>query len=323
VPLIELAIAPEVVDWVLDEPSPAGIDYYETVRRGVRAQHRLGYDVVKVSATLGVVIPRLQAGAEAGVDTERQWLDEHSGPIATLAEAEAYNWPGVDDVDFKPIEAAAEVLPAGMKIVAFCGGVLELAMDLIGMEKLMLATRRDPDLVAAVVERVGKLLESVFERYCTYDAIGALWLGDDLGHKHGTLLSPKWLIEHIVPWYGRFAEIAHRNGRPFMMHTCGNTAAVMDAIVEQGIDAKHSFEDGIEPVEQFYDRWHDQIAVLGGVDVHILATGGEDAIQQRAREILQHVRGRGGYALGSGNSIPNYVPGEHFVAMIETLRKEE
>ena len=95
----------------------------------------------------------------------------------------------------------------------------------------------------------------------------------------------------------------------------------MPAMVATGIDAKHSFEDGIEHVEAFYDRWHERIAVLGGVDLHLLATGSEAEIAARTQTILEHAAPTGGYACGSGNSIPNYVPVEAYLTLVETVAR--
>ncbi len=325
VPLIELAIHPRIAAILLDEPTPPTCDAddaTENVRRNVRLHHRLGYDVVKVSATIPWTVHRLTGRDDSTLsrgDDTRAWTDEHHGPIGTVDDIEQYAWPRPDSVDFRPMDAAVAALPDGMAILGFSGGVLEFAMDLIGMERLMLATVREPELVAAVIERVGRTILGVFEAYCQIDAVKALWLGDDLGHKHGLLISPRVLRRHVLPWYRRFADLAHRHGRPFLLHTCGNTRAIMaDLVDDVGIDAKHSFEDGIEPVEQFYDRWHDRIAVLGGVDVHLLAAGDPDAVRARTLEILEHTAG-GAYAAGSGNSIPNYVPPENYLAMIEAV----
>lgn len=323
VPLIELAVHPEVVDALLDEPPPAAHDARAALRRNaeraVRVHHRLGYDVVKISAPIPWQVQRLDARDPTGPSTgsRREWMNEHSGPIGNLADLERFPWPRRQDVDFGPVDAAIEALPDGMALLGFSGGVLEFTMDLLGMERFMLATVRDPALVAAVVERVGATICGVLESYCQIDAVCAVWLGDDLGHKHGLLVSPKFLREHIVPWYKRYAELVHGSGRPFLLHSCGNTQSIMPTLVDEvGIDAKHSFEDGIEPVERFYDRWHDRIAVLGGVDVHLLSTGDDAAIRARVQEILEHTDA-GGYALGSGNSIPNYVPVENYLSMIE------
>jgi uroporphyrinogen decarboxylase len=128
------------------------------------------------------------------------------------------------------------------------------------------------------------------------------------------------LKAQVFPWYKRFADLAHEHGRPFLLHTCGNTASIMPALVDEvGIDAKHSFEDGIQPVERFIDEWGEKIAVFGGVDVHLLSVGDEAAIRARTLEILEYAAPRGGYAAGSGNSIPNYVPAEHYLAMVEAV----
>lgn len=324
IPLIELAVHPEVVTTLLAEPPVATgnprADLRIANQRAVRVQHRLGYDVVKVSAPIPFGVRRLQGQDNSSVSRGvREWLDEHRGPIGSLDDVECYAWPTVRDVDFGPLEAATEILPDGMALIGFAGGVLEFSMDLLGMERLMTSTRREPALVAAVIERVGQIIYGVFETYCRMDSVCAIWLGDDLGHKHGPLLSPKWLTEHIVPWYRRFAELAHEHGRPLLLHTCGNTATVMPAIVDAGIDAKHSFEEAIEPVECFYDRWIERIAVLGGVDVHLLSAGTEAEIKQRTRAILEHVAPRGGYACGSGNSIPSYVSATNYLALIEAV----
>lgn len=325
VPLIELAVHPDVVDALLDERAPAAPDARAALRaaaeRTVRLHHRLGYDVVKISAPIPFDVPRLAGQDPSALSSgPRQWTDEHTGPIGSRADLERFRWPAPGDVDFGPVEAAAAALPDGMALLGFSGGVLEFSMDLMGMERLMLASRRDPQLVAAVIEQVGRTILGVFETYCQMPAVVGLWLGDDLGHKHGLLVSPALLRAHVLPWYRRFAELAHRHGRPFLLHTCGNTRAIMPDLVEQvGIDAKHSFEDGIQPVEQFIDEWGDRVGVLGGVDVHLLAVGEPDAIRRRTLAILEHAAPRGGYACGSGNSIPNYVSPASYLTMLEAV----
>ena len=327
VPLIELAVHPEVTRTLLAEPAPDTADpravLHATIDQTVRLHHRLGYDVVKISAPIPWDVQRLagrdQSTLSSG-DDQRQWANEHTGPIQTPADFDRFAWPTIADVNFDPVERASHILPEGMAILGFSGGVLEFSMDLLGMQNFMLATVRQPDLVAAVCERVGRIIYEAFERYCQYDRVCALWLGDDLGHKHGPLVSPKTLQAHVFPWYRRYVELAHRHNRPLLLHSCGNLATVMPTLAgEVGIDAKHSFEDAILPAEDFYDQWHDRLAVLGGVDVHLLATGTEDAIRTRVKQILTRCAPQHGYAAGSGNSIPNYVPAESYLAMVEAV----
>jgi uroporphyrinogen decarboxylase len=323
IPLIELAVHPDVVTALLDEPAPPTPDACTNTRRNVRLLHRLGYDVVKVSAPIPFTVPRITGDDASDLSSgQRTWVDQHQGTIGSLDDVEKYPWPTANTIDFAPLDAARQTLPDGMRVIGFAGGVLEFSMDLIGMEQFMYATYDKPDMIAAVIDRVGHIILSVFESYCQMEHVCALWLGDDLGSRNGLLVSPALLEKHVFPWYRKFAELAHTHNRPFLLHSCGKTESLMPTLINQvGIDAKHSFEDNIQPVEQFLDAWGDRIAVLGGVDVNLLAVGETDAITDRVTRILEEAAPRGGYAAGSGNSIPNYVPPENYLTLIQTVAR--
>jgi uroporphyrinogen decarboxylase len=105
---------------------------------------------------------------------------------------------------------------------------------------------------------------------------------------------------------------------PFILHTCGQLQAIMDDLIEDvGIDAKHSFEDVIEPVESIVARYGDRIGIIGGVDLDLLSRGSEEQVRTRTREILTACAPSRGYVLGSGNSIANYIPIDNFLAMLD------
>jgi uroporphyrinogen decarboxylase len=122
----------------------------------------------------------------------------------------------------------------------------------------------------------------------------------------------------VLPWHKKYAALAHHRGLPYFLHSCGNLAAIMpDLIDDVGIDGKHSFEDAILPAEDFQARWGSRIAVLGGVDINILSKGTEDEVRKRTRQLIETCGARGRYAVGSGNSIPSYVPPSNYLAMLD------
>ena len=141
-----------------------------------------------------------------------------------------------------------------------------------------------------------------------------------MGFKTSTLIAPDQLREYILPWHARYARLAHEHGRPFILHSCGQIEAVMPDLVESvRIDGRHSYEDVIDPIERVHARWGHKVAVLGGVDVDLLARGTPQAVRRRTREILNACAPAGGYACGSGNSVTNYVPIANYLAMVETV----
>ena len=121
----------------------------------------------------------------------------------------------------------------------------------------------------------------------------------------------------VVPWHRKIAEVVHAAGRPTVMHSCGCLDAVMDDIVNViRHDGKHSYEDAIRPVEQAYEQMVGRIAVIGGLDVDFVCRSQPAEVFERAQAMLERVAGRGGYALGTGNSVPEYVPQENYFAML-------
>ena len=117
------------------------------------------------------------------------------------------------------------------------------------------------------------------------------------------------------------SALCHEHGILFLLHSCGNLDRVYEDLIDKvRIDAKHSFEDAILPVEKFSEMFRRRVAVIGGVDVDILARGSEAQVRARTRKILEACAPSGAFALGSGNSITNYVPVPNFLAMLDECR---
>jgi uroporphyrinogen decarboxylase len=147
-------------------------------------------------------------------------------------------------------------------------------------------------------------------------------VADDMGFSGGTLISPEMLRRYVFPYHRRLCETAHETGRLALLHSCGNLENVMDDVIDAGFDGKHSFEDKIMPVEEAYRRWGDRIAILGGLDMDLLARGSEDQVRRRTREVLDVCGAAGtGYALGTGNSVANYIPLENYLTMLDEGRR--
>ena len=318
VPFLELFADPEIIAAVLEEPPAPAKDKINNratlelwVDQRIRFWHYLGYDAFWLGANLSWgKLHSLESGDTAGLPREkRTWVNEQRGRIASWEDFDNYPWPAFKDVDFYPMEYAARHLPEGMGIIAQIGGVLEPAMWLMGYETFALALYEQPDLVEAIFKRLIEVYAPLAKTLVQMDGVVGLWMGDDMGHKNGPMISPRHLRKHVFPIQKQIAAITHAAGLPFLLHSCGNLASVMEDLIENvGIDAKHSFEDVIEPVEQFSHRWGARVSVIGGVDIDLLTRGSPEQIRTRTRQILTACAGSGGYILGTGNSVANYIP---------------
>ena len=304
-------------------------DLLDYVRREIELALFLGYDSVRLRTHTFVAFPRQQlATADAGTIAaglrrrERQWTNEHRGPIQTWEDLETYPWPEPEKGDFSLFEWLDKHLPAGMTVCGSCHQIFEQVSWLMGLETLCFALQDDPDLVDEVFKRVGETFVRLARVYAQIDTMGFFFGGDDMGFRGGTLLPPEVLREKCLPYHREVSRIAHEAGKLNLLHSCGKIDAIMPDLIEDvKIDGKHSFEDVSHSVVAAKRAWGDRIAVLGGIDVDFLCRADEAAIEERVRATLDVCQPGGGYCLGSGNSIANYVPVDSFLAMLAAGRR--
>ena len=187
----------------------------------------------------------------------------------------------------------------------------------------------DPELFADVYRSIGDLLVTLWSEFLPRfgDDFPVCRIGDDMGFKTGTLLAPRMLIDHVVPQYRRLIEIVHAAARPFLLHSCGRIFDLMEDLMAAGIDAKHSNEDAIAPFDEWIERYGRRIGLFGGVDTdHLCRMKPDDVYRFVLEQGERFRRTAAGFALGSGNSIPEYVPTDGYMAMIraaQELRRRE
>ena len=146
----------------------------------------------------------------------------------------------------------------------------------------------------------------------------AIFQGDDMGFKTGTLLAPDMLRTYCLPWQKKLAAMTHDSGRPYFLHSCGNLLQIMDDLIDDvKIDGKHSYENAIMPVQDFQKRFGGRIATLGGLDINILTRATPAEVRAETGRLMEICGPRGRYAVGSGNSIPSYIPVPNYLAMVE------
>ncbi len=227
---------------------------------------RMGYDFVRFEQDMGFPETHLElADTAPGSTKQRAWADEHKGAIMSWDDFERYPWPKIEEFDFFPFEYISSHLPEGMgMITCHGGGLYEHLSWIMSYEGLCMALYDAPDLVKAVADRIGGLLVKFYEQLLDLTGVIAIFQGDDMGFKTGTLLAPDALRTYCLPWQKKLAAMTHDTGRPYFLHSCGNLLAIMEDLIEDvKIDGKHSYENAIIPVQEFQKRFGDRIAVLG------------------------------------------------------------
>lgn len=293
----------------------------------IRFWLHMGYDYIRVSGGLSIPEVRHRATGDTAALSrgERGWVEEGIGVIESWDDYEVYPWHIMEKMDFAAYEYVSRRLPDGMKmLVCPSSGVFEISSEyLLGFEGMSMMLHEDPALVEAVFNRVGQCILGFYRNVITLDNVAGIFQGDDLGFKTSTFLSPAHLRQLVLPWHKRYASLAHERDQVYWFHSCGNLARVMDDFIHDvKIDAYNSFQDEIIPVSDFVDTFGHRVAALGGVDVDRLCRLEEGDLRKYIRRIIDHCAQKR-WALGSGNSVPNYAPVLNYLIMLdEGLRRQ-
>ena len=273
-----------------------------------------GYDYITVSGS-DFTFPQEEVESKATISL-------NSGNLIYDQESfKTYDWPEPENFDYSRLSNTEGLLPDGMKlIVSGPKGVLENAIALVGYESLCMILIDNPSLAGAIFDAIGERLVKYYQICAPYDSVGALISNDDWGFKTQTMLSPADMRKYVFVWHKKIVKTIHEANKPAILHSCGKLDEVMDDIIDDmKYDAKHSFEDNIEPIEAAYDRLSDRIALLGGIDLDFICRSEPEQIRQRCEGMLSKSSQKGSYALGTGNSVPEYVPDDNYFAMINTV----
>lgn len=322
-PLYEHIIAPEKMEEILGCKFAALIkgdrsDQKEYLRQYCRFFKEMGYDTVSFECCIGQIMP----GSGA--------LGSHvEGVIKNRDDFARYPWKEIPDYFFNEysqlFDLLAEVMPEGMKAIGGPGnGVFECVQDIVGYTDLCYISVDDPELYADLFRQVGRTNLEIFRRFLDRysDLYCVMRFGDDLGFKTTTLISADDIREHIIPAYKKIIAEVHSRNKPFLLHSCGNIFDIMDDLISvAAIDAKHSNEDQIAKFPVWVERYGDRIGNFGGIDTDAVCSLDAAAMREYIHDVIRQCRGKGGFAFGSGNSIPEYVPASGYLTMVEIVRK--
>jgi uroporphyrinogen decarboxylase len=303
-PVYEHIISPVIMERILGVPfaaleEGAGANLDEFFTHYCRFWPAMTYDTVSYEVCITPILPG--HGAIYG----------GKGPIQMRRDFEQYPWAELPARYWaeagRRFDALARHMPGGLLALGGVGnGVFEISEDLVGFECLAYLRADEPDVFAELYRRIGDLMVAI----CRF--------GDDLGFKTSTLISPSLIRQHVIPQYRRVISLIRGAGKPFLCHSCGRIFPVMDDVIALGINAKHSNEDCIAPFDEWIARYGSTIGLLGGIDVDLLCQHTPAKIAAEVAEKGARFRAAAsGYALGSGNSIPDYIPVEGYLAMID------
>ncbi|MCP5048487.1 MAG: hypothetical protein GY940_15060, partial [bacterium] len=216
-----------------------------------------------VRAPEGMTVKGEALETEYDQGREREWALEHDGVITSWEAFEKYPWPSADDFDLSKWDTLDKTLPEGMKAVLVLGKIYTTVWMFMGAETFFNALENDPELIAAMFEKVGNIQYETFMRVSEHPCVGAVFNPDDIAHNTGLLVHPKYLRKYMFPGYKKIGDVCRDKGIGYVFHSDGDCTEAMDDLIDCGFHAFNPIQPNCMDIDAVKQKWGDKLCLIG------------------------------------------------------------
>jgi len=257
-----------------------------------------------------------------------QALEHPLKDAKTVRDIEAYPWEqfaNIDHYDYDHFERECrEFHEAGYAVYGGPWAPISFwAMDLMGMDNLMIAMYDNPEVVAALVAKISdfyyKQAQIMFQK--AKGLIDIFFMGDDYGTQNGLIMSKKLWRKFFAPHIERLWKLAKSYGLKVQFHSCGAIRELIPDLIEMGLDILDPIQvraRGMDP-EELKRAYGDRITFHGSMDTQqTLPFGTQEMVKEEVLQRLKTMAPGGGFVLSPSQHLLPEIPIENIVTMYET-----
>lgn len=181
----------------------------------------------------------------------------------------------------------------------------ERPWEIRGMQNLLMDYYLYPNEVHKLHDALCTLYLGYLRRAVREIKPDGFWTSDDLGHQRQLFMAPDTFRAFLKPYYLRIGAQLAEDNLHWWLHSCGNNTAVLDDLIEAGVDVFHPVQKGTMDEVAVAKKYGDRLTFLAGFDVqHILPEGTPDDVRAEVRFLIDTFdRPDGGLCLAAGNGI--------------------
>jgi uroporphyrinogen decarboxylase len=261
-----------------------------------------------------------------GVVWNRSGADKDIGTVDNIQLPEPdmknYVFPELDTENLhQKYRALIELEDDVFKIGNIGFSMFERAWTLRGMENILVDMVLNPEFTEELLDGILSFNNKILDTALQYDFDGFMF-GDDWGQQRGLIMGPEHWRRFIKP---RMAELYGRvrsKGMYVFQHSCGDVSEIFDDLIEIGLDVYQTLQPEIYNLPEVKERYGNKLTFWGGISTQqFLPYASPDQVRQVTRETMNILGAGGGYIGGPTHSLPQDVPPENVIAMIETFKE--
>lgn len=216
-------------------------------------------------------------------------------------------------VDTDKLRRLRQARQEGTLVCVWMPGGFDEPRNLMGEENLCCAYYDEPEMLTDMLDTFGEMVLKGMEMITNEAAIDVLCVHEDMAGASGPMIGPGLFKQFIAPYYRRVWDSARKAGaRLFSMDSDGNINAILDEIVDAGINCVYPLEPkaGMDMLK-LREKYANKLAFKGGIDKFALRGSIEDVRRELDRKMSAPLTG-GGTVFALDHRIPNGVPIENY-----------
>ncbi|NPV54891.1 MAG: hypothetical protein HPY71_15475 [Firmicutes bacterium] len=212
-------------------------------------------------------------------------------PLNDWSSLSTYRWPDPDDSRLYSGMEEKFKGPEGKYVLTRIFMLLwERMYALRGFENalvdLLLERKRIEILADRIVEYDIAVIENIAERFP--GAIHGLRFTDDWGTERSMFIDPSLWEDFFKPRYARIFRAAHDKGWHVWMHTCGKVNAIIEHLIDIGLDVINLQQPRILGIQEIGERFRGRVCFESLCDIQqTLPFKGAEEIREEARLLLE------------------------------------
>lgn len=188
-----------------------------------------------------------------------------------------------------PTDGADKYVLCGMPI-----GIFSALRDVRRIENALTDTLLETEMVQEFLKRVTDCLTACVRAAAASGADGIIF-ADDWGTQTAAFISPKSFRELFKPAYASIADTCHALGMDMMLHSCGRVQALVDDMIDAGIDTFQFDQPELSGVTYWAETYEDKASFYCPVDIQkVLPTGDRETIERAAKHMAETFAQHGG-----------------------------
>jgi uroporphyrinogen decarboxylase len=246
----------------------------------------------------------------------------------SLEDLHKYEWPDLRDPGYtRGLKEKAKNLYNNTNY-AITGyllyNIIHLAQYLRGFENWFLDFVLNPEACAKLHEQCCDVGIEIADRFLSEvgEYCQVIMFADDVAGQDGLMIHPDAFRKYIKPqWKRIFDFMRTKTDAKLCLHCCGNITAILDDIVEIGIEV-------INPVQvsnpqmntkNLKKRYGNDLSFWGAIDTqNIMPKGSVKDVKDEVMRRIDDLAPGGGYILAAVHSIQPDVPTENIFALYDT-----